>query len=90
MYVERMRISWTVEGKGGSHATVDTPEEAATALTAAIRSLHEHLPTDALVSVLGPVMGLRQQIVTEGAAAIERGDEWSATIGGIFVTVSPR
>jgi hypothetical protein len=89
MYVERMRISWTVEGKGGSHATVDTPEEAATALTGAIRGLYEDLPTDALVSVLGPVMGLRQRIVTEGATAIERGGEWSATIGGIFVTVSP-
>jgi hypothetical protein len=84
-----MRISWTVEGKGGGHATVDTPEEASRALTGAIKAMYEHLPTDALVAVLGPIMGLRQRIVTEGAAAIERGAEWSATSGGVFVTLSP-
>jgi hypothetical protein len=89
MYVGRMRISWTVEGKGGGHATVSTPDEAATALTGAIRALYEDLPPDTLVSVLGPVMGLRQRLTTEGAACVARGGDWATTIGGIFVRLSP-
>jgi hypothetical protein len=84
-----MRITWIVEGKGGDSATVGTAEEASQALTAAIRTLYEELPTDALVSVLGPVMGLRQRLVTEGAQAVARGDDWTTRAGGILVTLSP-
>lgn len=85
-----MRITWTIEGKGSGSAKVATVDDAATALTAAVRDAHSDLGTQTLSHVLlTSVAPLRQLLVTHGRAAVEQGQEWESGAGGIFVTLSP-
>jgi len=84
-----MRVTWVFAGKGGDSRTVADAEAACTALSGAIRDTYGSMPTDALVALLGAVYGLRLPMATDGRAAIERGEEWSASVGGILVTLSP-
>ncbi|AUG87320.1 hypothetical protein HOS59_gp56 [Streptomyces phage Rowa] len=78
-----------IEDKGADSVTVDTAEGAHTALCGAVRLAYNHLGPDALATALGPVYGLRLAMVTDGRTAVERGDEWSTTVGGILVRLSP-
>ena len=84
-----MRVSWVVEGRGGDSIAVATAEDGWTALRDAVRDAYEDLPTDALTKLLGPVYGLRGAMATDGRSAVERGDEWSSSVGPILVTLSP-
>jgi hypothetical protein len=85
-----MRITWTFEGKGAGAATVATVDEAVSALTVAVRDAYGGLSTEALARVLHGVLGpVRHQLVTDGRCAVERGDEWSTSRGGILVHLSP-
>jgi len=85
-----MRITWAIEGKGAGGAEVPDVEAAGRALSAALRGAYGHLGPDALGTVLTSVLGpLRASLVTDGRFAVERGQEWSARNGGIFVTLYP-
>lgn len=84
-----MWVSWVFEGSGGDRVEVRDAEEACTALTAAVRDAYGSMPTDALTGLLGGVYALRLPMVTDGRRAVERGDEWSTSVGGILVTLSP-
>ncbi|MFJ9318834.1 hypothetical protein [Streptomyces globisporus] len=64
-------------------------EAACTALSGAVRDAYGSMPTDALVALLGRVYGLRAAMVTDGQAAVNGGGEWSTSVGGILVTLSP-
>jgi len=82
-------VSWTFEGKGGSSAEVTDVEEAGTALREAVTETFGDMGSDALVALMGAIQGLRLSMVTDGWTAVEHGDEWSAQVGGILVTLSP-
>jgi hypothetical protein len=84
-----MRVSWVFEGKGGDHVEVTDAEAACTALSGAVRDAYGEVGPEGLTGLLSAVYALRLPMVTEGTAAVERGDEWSATVGTILVTLLP-
>lgn len=85
-----MRLTWVIEGKGAGQADADTVEAAARALSDDVRAAYSHLGPDTLATMLPAVLGpLRAALVTDGRYAIEHGREWSASIGGILVTLCP-
>lgn len=84
-----MHIEWVIVGKGAERVEVLNAEAAHTALCGAVRLAYGEEGPDALTSRLGPVYGLRLAMVTDGRAAVGRGDEWTAQVGGILVRLSP-
>lgn len=85
-----MRLTWVIEGKGAGQADADTVEAAARALSDAVRAAYSHLGPDTLATMLPAVLGpLRAALVTDGRYSVERGQEWSTSLGGIFVTLYP-
>lgn len=84
-----VKITWTIEGSGVGSATVADTEAAAKALSGAVRdAMKPHGPdvqARALIDVVGP---LRAAMVTDGRTAVERGQPWSAHLGGIAVSLS--
>jgi hypothetical protein len=84
-----VRITWAIEGRGAGSADVATVEEAATALSRAVTAVHERTDPTTLATILERVVApLRASLVTDGRQAVERGDEWSASRGGILVQLS--
>lgn len=85
-----MRITWTVEDLGGNAATTETADGAAEALAAGVRELYADEDTTTLAHImLNVVAPLRMSLVTDGRYEVERGREWSATMSGIHVSLSP-
>jgi hypothetical protein len=78
-----------VEGKGGSTVEGEDVDELASALAAGLRDALSDLDTNTLAHVFGTVIApLRASLVTDGVHAIRQGQEqWTATFGGIFVTL---
>lgn len=84
-----MRIEWVTPGKGADGRDVDSAEAACTALCDGIRDTYASVDADTLAGLLGPFYALRLPMVTDGRAAVERGDEWSTVVGGILVRLLP-
>jgi hypothetical protein len=85
-----MKTTWALEGRGVGSATVADVDGATGAVTAALRDVYGPDGPDVLASVLTNVWGpLRHRLVTEGETAVRNGREWSATLSGISVTLSP-
>jgi hypothetical protein len=84
-----IKVEWVIEWASAGEAVCSDTEAAASALIDAVRGATEphgdEVTGRALYSVVGP---LRAAMVTDGRAAIERGEQWSATLGGISVSLS--
>jgi hypothetical protein len=84
-----IRITWALPS-GAGFADVLTVDAAVDALDAALRAATHHLGPDAQADILYAHMApLRMAMVTEGAAAIERGREWESPAGEILVRMLP-
>lgn len=85
-----MMVSWVIESRGAGTSTVHDVEQAARALHRALLSVFADLGADELASVLTRVVApVRMAMVTEGRAALARGEEWSIHHGGLIVTLFP-
>ncbi|MFD7257790.1 hypothetical protein [Streptomyces sp. NPDC059874] len=85
-----MRITWAIEGQGSGEATAETVDEAADALTHAVRESYADHDTGTVAHVmLNVVAPIRMQLVTDGRFEVERGHVWEHQGQGIFVTLSP-
>jgi hypothetical protein len=84
-----VRLTWVVEGKGGSTVEGDDIDELASALAAGLRDALSDLDTNTLAHVFGTVVApLRASLVTDGVHAINQGQEsWQTVHGGILVTL---
>jgi hypothetical protein len=85
-----VRITWAIEGHGVGSAEADDVDGAARALANAVRTAYEKHGPSAQAHVLTTLVApLRFQLVTEGRTAVERGDEWATSLGGLLVTLYP-
>lgn len=83
-------VSWVIEGRGAGHESVADVEQAARALHRALLALFADTDTGTLATMLERVVApVRMAMVTEGRAALMRGETWSVQHAGILVTLSP-
>lgn len=83
-----IEISWALAGHGAGSATVETIDDAAAALGAAVRDAFADHDADAVARVLHGVLGpLRMRLVTDGAFALEHGQRWESSEGPLLVTL---
>lgn len=82
-----MRVTWVITGQGAGEALVSTADEAASALRVVV---HEaYADSLRLMAIRKLVQVIRLEMVTEGAAAVSRGETWETNQGGILVKLSP-
>lgn len=85
-----MIAEWVLRGRQSECAVVATVEAAVEAIDSAVRAAYGATDTTALAHSLWAVVGpLRAVMVTEGAAAIARGESWSYRGGEISVVLYP-
>lgn len=85
-----MKITWAIEGRGVGSAETDDVDQAARALSDAVRASYAPDGPSVVAHVLTAVVGpLRASLVTDGRFAVERGESWSFEGVGLFVTLSP-
>ena len=86
-----MDISWVVGTLSGS-GEAGTVDGAAEVMTAGIREAYEsqgHGTTTIAHAMLTVVSPLRAQLVSEGRTAVEKGEEWSGSLGDVTATLRP-
>ncbi|MFD5308151.1 hypothetical protein [Streptomyces ardesiacus] len=85
-----MKLTWVVAGHGAGETSADTLEEAVGHLQGGLREvgvgLDQEVAARLLYSHWGP---LRMALLTDGATAVNAGESWSSTSGGITVNVYP-
>jgi hypothetical protein len=81
-----MRLTWAFEGHGAGSDSVADVDEAARRLHTALVEVWPDIDADSLVRLLAPV---RMALVTDGAYAVARDQEWSIQRAGLLVTLSP-
>ncbi|MFE5621696.1 hypothetical protein ACFQ8S_06740 [Streptomyces virginiae] len=85
-----MKITWAIEDQGSGQAVTESVDQAAEALTAAVRESFGDADTGTLAHImLNIVAPVRAQLVTSGRFEVERGRTWEYTDRGISVTLSP-
>lgn len=84
-----IRVAWVIEWAGVGSALCADTGEATDALVRAVRAATADHGAEVTGQVLyGSVGPLRTALATDGRAAVERGEEWSGSAGGISVTLS--
>jgi hypothetical protein len=85
-----MQLTWVIEGYGAGETTVADVDQASTALDDALRARYADADPTTLAHVLWGVLGpIRMVLVTEGRAAVRRGETWSIQRAGLLVSLAP-
>jgi hypothetical protein len=85
-----MQISWVIENYGAGTTSVADVDQAAGALDDALRAAYVDADPTTLAHVLWDVLGpIRFVLVTEGRAAVGRGETWSIQRAGLLVSLAP-
>lgn len=85
-----MQLSWVIEGYGAGSSAVPDVDQAANALDDALRAAYKDADPTTLAQIIWDVLGpVRFVLVTEGRAAVGRGETWSIQRAGLLVSLAP-
>ncbi|MFD3904104.1 hypothetical protein HXS80_16035 [Streptomyces sp. CB04723] len=86
-----MKISWVIEGTHSGSEITESVDDAAEALTAAVRQAYtpDHTTRTLAHIMLNVVSPLRLEMVNAGRAQVEQGHTWEGQAGEVAVTLSP-
>lgn len=84
-------MSWEVSPIAAAGEDVGDIEGAVEALEQSVQRIQERamLPRDA-AALLGSARVIRDRMLSDGRAAVERGERWTAKAGEVEVTLIPR
>lgn len=85
-----VRITWTFDDENAGAAEADSVDGAADTLASAVRAAYAEMDALTLAHImLNVVTPVRERMVNEGRAEVERGRDWTTSQGPINVTLHP-
>lgn len=89
-YHARMLITWKIAPDIEGSESVDSAQAASELITDVILNVfHDHDGITRAHLMLNVASPLHEGLVGDGARAVERGEEWSAEVGPVRVTLEP-
>lgn len=86
-------MSWAVRSVAAAGGEMNDIEGAVNALDRSVQRILDRDPAMAGTSATAlreSVRNIRARMLNEGRAAVDRGERWSATAGGVHVILIPR